>query len=136
MGLILRAAGNPLFQKLFLFGREDFVRPGRRHDVIGIRCIDPADERAFLWLAGDDGGLAVFAGKDGVFETVEPQICFAGGGIRAMARETILRKNGPNVAIIAERARSETLPGKQKGHKDAADFPSRLHKGILSTKSK
>ena len=127
MGLILRAAGDPLFQKLLLFGREDFVSPGRRHDVIRVRGGDAADEGAFLWFAGDDGGLAVFAWKDGVVEAIEAEISFARGGISTVARETVFGKNGPNVAIIAERARSETVARKQKGQKDATDFPTRLH---------
>jgi hypothetical protein len=110
-----------------LIGGENFVRLGRRHDVIGISRSDAADKRAFAWFAGNDGGLAVFARQEGVFEAIEPEIGFAGGGIRAVARETVFGKNGPNVAIISDSARSEALAGKQKGQKDAADFPTRLH---------
>ena len=85
---------------------------GRRHDVIGISRRNPADERAFLRLTGDYRRLAVFAWEDGVFEPIEPQIGFARGGIRAVAGKTVLGKNRPNVAIISERARPESLAGK------------------------
>ena len=95
-----------------MFRRENFVGFGWRHDVIGISRRNTADERAFLRLAGDYRRLAVFAWEDGVFEPIEPQIGFAGGGISAMARKTVLGKNRPNVAIISERARSESLAGK------------------------
>src|SRR5689334_21965842 len=99
MRLILCAAGNPLLQKVLLFRGENLVGLRWRHDVIGISRRDAADESAFLRFAGNDGGLAVFAGKDGVVKAIEPQIGFAGGGISAVARETVFGKDRPNVAI-------------------------------------
>src|SRR5262249_46034881 len=112
MRLILRSARDPLFQQILLFCRENLVRLGWRHDVIRVRCVNPANELALLWLAGDNCRLAVFARKDSVFKSIKPQIGFARGGIRAVARKTVLRKNRPDVAIVSERARSERRAGK------------------------
>src|SRR3954454_16361246 len=99
MRLVLGSASNPLFEQLLLLGSEDLMGFCRGHDVVGVSRGDPSNKFAGLGFAGDDRWLAVLSWEDRLFEAIQAKVPLPRGGIRAVAREAVLRKNGPDVAV-------------------------------------
>jgi hypothetical protein len=98
VAFVNRALRDPLLQQILLLGSEDFVRIGRRHQVLGIVREDALDQFALARLAGHD----CFAFESG-FAEVEAEFAFALAGIRPVAGETIVGKDGANRLIEADR---------------------------------
>ncbi len=65
---------------------------------------DAADHFALVGLAGGDCKRAVIQLVGSSFKMVEPQTGLARGGIGAMTREAVFRKNGPDVAVVFDTA--------------------------------
>ena len=92
--LILGALLDPPGEQGFLGVIELLVRLRRRHDLVGISGEDPRDERALGGLARHDR-----AGGDRVIPQVEPEIGLTMAGVGAVARETVVGEERPDVAV-------------------------------------
>ena len=99
MRLVFRVFGNPPFQHLFLFGRQDFVCLRRRHRVVRIRRVDALDQLAFVWLAGNDRFLFH---RD--LAHVQPELGLALVFVRAVAEKAVVGKDWPDVVVVAQPA--------------------------------
>jgi hypothetical protein len=119
-----RAFPNPLpehrdflsFQLLFGFGR--------RHDFVGIAGNDPGDQRAFLWVAGDQNGAA-FAGGLRVFLLIETQPRLALVPVGSVALIAMFGKDGLNVAaegdFASARSSARQSQSQHQGEREAKE---------------
>src|SRR5438876_101266 len=98
----LRALANPLLDESDLAGSRVVERLWRRHQVVRIQGRDSAKQFALGALSRNDHGLAVFDSKR-AFLGVEPQFPFARLFIRAVALETVIRKDREDVAAEVNR---------------------------------
>src|SRR5262245_57668521 len=94
MLFVFRSAFDPRRQNFFLLESQAAVRRcGRRLIVLG-RSKDASDEFACLWFACN-----YCAFLDGDIAIVEPQLGLPFVRVHAVAVETVLRENGPHVAV-------------------------------------
>ena len=100
MGLVLRALGDPT-PHLFLFLKaEGKVRLRRRHYFIRIGRENLLANQAFLGFTGNNGMLVgFFPFGVGFFGKIETKAGFATGLIRAMAFETAIGQNRPDIPV-------------------------------------
>ena len=73
------------------------MRIGRRHEIVRILGEDAPDQLALVWFAGHDG---LFGNRR--LAHVQAEFALALVRVRAVTIETVLGKNRPDVAIIAE----------------------------------
>ena len=101
MLLIPRALLDPELQRVLLLLRELLVRLRGRHEVVFVRRDDALPDLALRKIARFDRKCAVL-GRVGSFRRVEPQLGLALLRIKAVAREAVLREDGPDIAIVAD----------------------------------
>ena len=89
---VVRAFGYPLSEELgFLLGYPLWGLL-RRHAFLRVFVRDAVEEFAFSWFAGGDG-------LEGVFPEVKPQVALPGLGIRPVASEALVGKDGADVFV-------------------------------------
>ena len=103
VGFVGSAFGDPLGEEGFLGRGEGFVGIRGRHEFVRIGVGEPGDEFAGGGVAWDDGGFAGFGGFEGGVADVEAETAFAVIGVGAVAVEAVVGKDGPDVAVVAER---------------------------------
>ena len=92
---IFRSRFDPALQDVFLSSGEFFVRLRRRHDLILILADDAAPDLGFGDVSRHDGPL-----RRGTVKGIEAQVSLPILWIEAVTGETIVRENGPNIAIV------------------------------------
>ena len=75
---------------------------GRRHDVIGVGRLDALDQFALLGLAGQDDEVALTVALR-IFLVVEAQLPLAGFLVGAVAGDTVLGQDRPDLAAEVDR---------------------------------
>ena len=98
---------DPLLQQLDLFGCELAMRIGGRHAFIGILGCDAINEFTLIQITRYDGVTAALQFLPRIFFDIQPQFRFARCVIRPVTFVTIVRKNGPNIAIKTDRRRPD-----------------------------
>ena len=83
------------------------MRIGGRHAFIGILGGDTIDELALGEVARHDGACAVLPFRLRIRLTVQSQLGFACRAVRPVTFVTIIRENGPDIAIKAEGCRRD-----------------------------
>ena len=107
MLFVFTAFLDPLLQQLDLFGCELAMRIGGRHAFIGILGGDTIDELALGEVARHDGACAVLPFRLRIRLTVQSQLGLTCRAIRPVTFVTIIRENGPDIAIKAEGCRRD-----------------------------
>ena len=98
------ACGDPRREEFLLGRREHVIALGRRHHDVGIGLVEPGHEFALLGVARHDrAGTAVEFG-DRSLTVVEPQPAAAIVLVGAVAGETVVREDRPDVAVEVGRA--------------------------------
>ena len=87
---------DPLAKNFSFVIRELAMGIWRRHHLLRVIVKDAFDEIAFLGLSGNDGKSL------GIVLVIKPKIPFTGFGIRPVAVEAGVGKDGQNVPIEAD----------------------------------
>ncbi len=95
--LVVRAFDDPTLQQRLLPLRQRQVRFGRRHHVVFKVRVDPADELAPRRIAWLDDRPAVANIFERSFPSVETELGLPLGGVRAVAAETSVGQQRPNL---------------------------------------
>ena len=89
---------DPATDEIDLVPSQLLAGPGRRHTLsLGVSA-DASQESAFAWILRCDHPIAAAVGKDS-FPSIQPQVYLALSLIGAMASETVIRQDRPNVAV-------------------------------------
>lgn len=102
------AFGNPTLEQVLLLRAQFLAGLGWRHDFVGIGGMDPFDEGAFLWVAGNDGEVAGFGGLESVVFQIKAQFGFAFILVWPVAGEAVIGKDGADFAIEINRRSTQT----------------------------
>ncbi len=95
--LVVRAFDDPALQQRLLRLRQRQVRFGRRHHVVFKVRVDPADELAPRRIARLDDRPAVVDVLERSFASVEAELGLPLGGVRAVAAETSVGQQRPDL---------------------------------------
>ncbi len=95
--LVVRAFDDPALQQRLLGLRQRQVRLGRRHHVVFEVRVDPADELAPRRIARLDDRPAVADVLERAFARVEAELGLPLGGVRAVAAETSVGQQRPDL---------------------------------------
>ena len=95
--LVVRAFDDPALQQRLLRLRQRQVRFGRRHHVVFKVRVDPADELAPRRIARLDDRPAVADVLERSFASVEAELGLPLGGVRAVAAETSVGQQRPDL---------------------------------------
>ena len=103
MALVRRSLADPFFQKMDLLGSQRLVRLRRRHHFVGIRRANPSNQFALFGLSRNDGS-ALVGGSEQPFAGIEPQVGLAFVAIGPVTEETVVRKDGADIAVKRDRS--------------------------------
>ena len=98
MSGVLRALFDPASKLVDLLGTQRLPEFGGWHAIIIFAC-DACNEFALGRIPGDDGERTgvEFTGRN--LRVIQSQAGFEVGFVRAMARETLVRQDWPNVGV-------------------------------------
>ena len=115
VALVNRALFDPALDEFALFpGQRLLVRVGRRHRLVGIRARDALPQFRIRQVTRHDGAEAV-AVRPRAFRRVEPPVGLAVFFILPVARETVVRKDRPDVFV------ERHLVGREAGEREGGE---------------
>ena len=94
------------------------MRGRRGHEVVGVLREEARDDGGLLRLAGDDGRFAGRAGLERFVAHVEAELALACLVVEAVALETRVRHDGPDVPVEVHRGgfgAEHSGPGGRRG---------------------
>src|SRR6476660_9655256 len=97
MWLVIRALGNPAFQRFFLGGRELLFRRGWRHRFVRITGGDSLNDSAFCRLFRHNSSVL-----NGNLALVESQVGLARCRVGPMTGKAVFREDRPDIAVVLE----------------------------------